>query len=196
MESWYQDKLKGDKLVLLSESGFTSDDLALIYLQHFIQHTGATPRGPFILLLMDNHSSHQIPQFILLVHWHNIILFSCPAHMSHCIQPLNIGWHWYSKAIEYALDNLDFDYSVASFLRDLPEIGAKTFQKTTIRDTFRYAGIWPLSFKAIEEKMAKYIKSTTVPVRITETLPLPGPQTPKNSNTGREKASKAKGQSQ
>jgi hypothetical protein len=44
--------------------------------------------------------------------------------------------HWHTKAIEYTLDNLDFDYSIASFLQDLPEIRAKTFQKSIIRDTF------------------------------------------------------------
>jgi hypothetical protein len=141
MDSWYREKLKAGERVLLSETGFTSDDLGLIYLEHFIQHTGATPGGPFILLLMDNHGSHRTPQFILLAYQHNIILFSFPAHMSHCMQPLDVGCfqtekHWHTKAIEYTLDNLDFDYSIASFLRDLPEIRAKTFQKSIIRDAF------------------------------------------------------------
>jgi hypothetical protein len=52
MESWYRDKLKGDEVVLLSESGFTSDDLVWAYLQHLILCTGVTPRGPYILLLI------------------------------------------------------------------------------------------------------------------------------------------------
>jgi len=59
------------------------------------------------------------------------------------MQPLDAGCfktekHWHAKAIAYTLDNLDFDYSIAPFLRDLPEIRAKTFQKTTIRDAFRH----------------------------------------------------------
>jgi len=118
--------------------------------------------------------------------------------MSHCMQPLDIGCfqtekHWHTKAIEYALDNLDFDYSIASFLRDLPEIRAKTFQKTIIRNAFRYAGIWPLSFKAIEEKITIYIKSTTIPVRITETLPLPDPRIPYTARQVERKLQKLKG---
>ena len=141
MVSWYRDKLQGDELVLLSESRYTSDDLALIYLQHFIQHTSTIPGGPFILLLMDNHGSHRTPEFITLAVDYNIILFSFPAHMSHCIQPLDVSCfqtekHWHTRAIKYALDNLNFDYTVASFIQDLPEIRAKTFQKLTIRDTF------------------------------------------------------------
>lgn len=197
MESWYREKLKAGEKVLLSESGFTSDELALEYLQHFIRHTGATPGGPFKLLLMDNHGSHRTPQFILLAHRHHIILFSFPAHMSHCMQPLDVGCfqaekHWHAKAISYALDNLDFDYSIASFLRDLPEIRTKTFQKLTIRDAFRHAGMWPPSFKIVEEKMAKYVKSTTTPARITETLPLPDPQTPKTARQVERKLQKLK----
>ena len=83
MESCYREKLNAGERVLLSETGYTSDDLALIYLQHFIQHTGVTPGGPFILLLMDNYRCHRTPEFILLAEEYNIILFSFPAHMSH-----------------------------------------------------------------------------------------------------------------
>jgi hypothetical protein len=36
MQSWYQDKLKGQELVLLSENGFTRDGLSLRYVDHFI----------------------------------------------------------------------------------------------------------------------------------------------------------------
>jgi hypothetical protein len=32
MESWYREKLKAGERVLLSETGYISDDLALIYL--------------------------------------------------------------------------------------------------------------------------------------------------------------------
>jgi hypothetical protein len=147
---------------------------------------------------MDNHGSHRTPEFILLADQYNIILFSFPAHMSHCMQPLDIGCfqtekHWHAKAIEYALDNLDFDYTIASFLRDLPEIRAKTFQKLTIRDAFRHASIWPPSFKIVEEKMAKYVKSSTGPVRIAETLPLPDPQIPHTARQVERRLYKLKG---
>jgi hypothetical protein len=56
--------------------------------------------------------------------------------------------------------------------------------------------MWPLSFKAVEEKMAKYVKSTTVPVRIAETLPLPDPRTPKTARQVERKLQKLKGKSQ
>ena len=103
MESWYRDKLSGGELVLLSENGFTTDALAIRFLQHFIQRA---PDQLYKMLLMDNHGSHRTPQFILLARWNNIIPYSFPAHLTHCIQPLDVGVfqpykHWHNKAILY-----------------------------------------------------------------------------------------------
>ena len=126
MESWYRDRLEGKELVLLSENGFTTDALAIRFLQHFIQHTSAGLDQPYKLLLMDNHGSHRTPEFILLARANNIVPFSFPAHLTHCMQPLDVGVfqpykHWHNKAIQYSIENLDFEnldfeYSISSFL--------------------------------------------------------------------------------
>jgi hypothetical protein len=52
--------------------------------------------------------------------------------------------------------NLDLNYNVASFMRDMQEIQAKTFKKGTIHSAFRKAGIWPISYKKALEKMKTY----------------------------------------
>jgi hypothetical protein len=52
--------------------------------------------------------------------------------------------------------NLDLDYNVASFMRDMQEIRAKTFKKGTIHSAFWKAGIWPISCKTALEKMKTY----------------------------------------
>jgi hypothetical protein len=45
MESWYcNNMLKGDELILLSNSGFTNDELAIYFLNHFIKYTKARPK--------------------------------------------------------------------------------------------------------------------------------------------------------
>ena len=66
MESWYRDRLHQNELILLSDSGFTTDQLTFRFLQHFIEHTKAGPDEPPKLLLMDNHGSHITPEFVLL----------------------------------------------------------------------------------------------------------------------------------
>ena len=45
MESWYSEKLTGDELVLLSDTGYTNNELAMIYLEHFIRHKFRTNRA-------------------------------------------------------------------------------------------------------------------------------------------------------
>ena len=55
MENWYTEKLDDNARVLLSESGYTNTELALIYLDHLILHTGAATNKPPKVLLMDRH---------------------------------------------------------------------------------------------------------------------------------------------
>jgi len=163
MESWYRERVGQKEVILLSESGFTSDTLTYRFLQHFIQHTHSGPDTPYKILLMDNHGSHLTPQFVLLARANNIVPFTFPAHLTHCMQPLDVGVfqsykHWHNKAIQCAIETLDFDYTISSFLRDLSAIRHKTFKKTTIQHAFSSSGMWPINRRKVAEKMAKYMK--------------------------------------
>ena len=91
MDSWYRERLHQKEVILLSDSGFTTDQLTFRFLQHFIEHTKAGPHELPKLLLMDNHGSHITPEFILLANRNNVIPFSFPAHLTHCMQPCDVG---------------------------------------------------------------------------------------------------------
>jgi hypothetical protein len=52
--------------------------------------------------------------------------------------------------------NLDLNYNVASFMRNMREIQAETFKKGTIHSAFQKAGIWPISCKTALQKMKTY----------------------------------------
>jgi hypothetical protein len=200
MESWFRDREHQNELVLLSEHGFTNDQLAIQFLRHFIRQTdsGTPPQLPpqpptltrtppptpvMKLLLMDNHGSHITPEFIDLATRNNIIPFTFPAHLTHCIQPCDVGIfqamkHWHNKAIQHALETFDFEYSISSFLRDLPVIRTNTLKKSTIRDAFMQSGIWPVNAKAVLDNMSKYIKvSTPEPAPLSPQLPPVTPHT-------------------
>jgi hypothetical protein len=102
MESWYRDRKHQNELVLLSETAFTTDQLTFRFLEHFITHTKASPREEPKLLLMDNRNSHITPEFILLANRNNVIPFSFPAHLTHCMQPCDVGVframkHWHTR---------------------------------------------------------------------------------------------------
>jgi hypothetical protein len=183
MESWYRERVAKQELILLSESGFTSNELGCRFLQHFIQHTSAGPSRPYKLLLMDNHGSHLTPEFIQLARANNVVPFSFPAHLTHCMQPLDVGIfqvykHWHNKAIQCALETLDFDYTISSFLRDLSEIRSKTFTKEIVKSAFVKSGMWPVNSQVVYDLMAKYMKGRTP-------TPEPLPTLPTRSETPR-----------
>jgi hypothetical protein len=161
MENWFHDNLKGDELILLSDSGYTNEELAIRWLKHFIKHTKAGPNEPWKLLLMDGHKSHENPDFVLLALENHIDPFLFPSHLTHVLQPLDVGvfrpWkHWHNQAIITALRTLDLEYSITSLFRDLGSIREATFKPDTIKNAFKEAGIWPISCKTAIKKMRQY----------------------------------------
>jgi hypothetical protein len=62
------------------------------------------------------------------------------------MQPLDVGVfqlykHWHKKTIQHIIRNLDIDYNIASFLRDLTEIRYNTFKIGTVKNAWKKAGI-------------------------------------------------------
>ncbi|RFU30219.1 hypothetical protein B7463_g6116, partial [Scytalidium lignicola] len=145
MNSWYEGgNLDGSELIHLSENGYTTDHIGLRFLHHFIQHTKASSDKPWKLLLMDNQSSHVTPEFTLLATQNHVVPFPFPAHLTYCMQPLDVGVfqpykHWHNKAVQSATESLDFEYTISSFFRDLSEIRQKTFTRSTIQNAFKKA---------------------------------------------------------
>jgi len=110
---------------------------------------------------MDNHGSHETGDIIRLAFDNKILLYPLLAHLTHCMQPLDVGCfqpykHWHDKAIKESLAIFDTEYGIRSFLRDLPTIRAKTFKKDTIRHAFRDSGMWPVSPKRCISKLKVY----------------------------------------
>jgi len=161
MENWYSEKLEKGVRVVLSDSGYTNKEISLILLDHIILYTGAGVDKPLKVLLMDRHGSHMDPDFTIKATASNIHLYPFPGHLTHVLQPLDVGVfqpykHWHKKAVQHAMRNLDLDYNIASFMRDLTEIRAETFKKRTIHSAFQKAGIWPINCKAAIEQMKTY----------------------------------------
>jgi hypothetical protein len=82
MKSWYKDGLKRGEKVLLSESGFTNDELIMAYLDHFIQYSKAGPTKAWKLLLCDSGGGHRTPQFAHKAYENHIIVVWFPPHLT------------------------------------------------------------------------------------------------------------------
>ena len=97
MDSWYHANLQGTELVLLSDSGFSNSQLALRWLEHFAKHTASEN---IRVLLLDSHVSHTSHDFIIAAEAYNIIIYTFPSHLTHVLQPLDVGVfqpykHWH-----------------------------------------------------------------------------------------------------
>jgi hypothetical protein len=152
MESWYYDAIQGDELMLLSESDYSNKQLVIEYLRYFIQYTKAGLDTPKKLLLMDSHANHRTPDFVLLVYEHQIIPYAFPSYLTHVMQPFDVSIfqpykHWHKKAIQHVLQNLNINYNITSFLRDLTEIRHNTFKIGTVKNAWKKTGIWPFNYK-------------------------------------------------
>ena len=163
MDNWIADELVGQERVACTPTGYTNNQIALQYLDHLIKHTRAGPTKPWKILLLDGHESHRTDAFQLKAAENHIKLFYFPSHLTHALQPLDVGifrpWkHYHTLAIQAALRSLDFEYTITSFFRDLSSIRQQTMKYHTIIDSFKDSGMWPPSAKAGIKKMRSYQK--------------------------------------
>jgi hypothetical protein len=92
MISWFNDnnKLFENIYVMFFESEFISDKIALKFLKHYIKHSNVDSNAEWKLMLMNNHESYIIFEFIALTNENCIRSFSLIFHFTHCMQSLNV----------------------------------------------------------------------------------------------------------
>ena len=76
----------------------------MAWLRHFIQYTNAGPDKPWKLLLLNGHITYEYPEFVILAHENHIKPMEFPLHLTHILQPLDVGvfrpWkHYHNLAI-------------------------------------------------------------------------------------------------
>lgn len=183
MRDWFPPNLDPDAYIMTSEKGFTTNEIAIEWLKHYIKNSDAGPHSDWKLLLMDNHGSHETSEFILLASQNNILPYPLLAHMTHCMQPLDVGVfqpykHWHDKAINEAVAELHIDYTLRSFLSDLDWVRQKTFKKSTIISAFKKSGMYPPNIK----RCLNQLKTFSPPEKKSDEPTLPLMQrTPKKS---------------
>jgi hypothetical protein len=178
MADWFSPDMDPDLHIETSEKGFTTDEIAVKWLHHFIKHSDAGPNAEWKLLLMDNHGSHETGEFVRLANLNHILPYPLLAHASHYMQPCDVGIfqpykHWQNIKVNEAIAQLDVEYHLKSFLRDLSWVREQTFKKETIKSAFRKSGMYPPS----PAECIKLFKSFTPPEAPTPALPVL-PRTP------------------
>ena len=141
-----------------SDKGWINTQLFYKWLEeHFVKRT-ATIRP--LVLLIDGHSSHIDISTSKLCKDNNILLYCLPPHSSHITQPLDVGFYgplktsWRKAVAKYALDNVGKSVTKYTFAEVFKEAWINTVKLSTIVNSFRCAGIWPVNANVYKSKVA------------------------------------------
>ena len=180
LHKWCQENdLHDDILIGTSDSGYSNDDLAMDWLNHFIEHMSSKRQGAWLLLIIDGFGSHMTIPFFELATANNIVLFRLPAHSTHLTQPLDVGVfqpfkHYHTEAIDRAVRLGDCQFGKLEFLAAFQGFRNETFKPSTIRHAFKSTGIVPFDpnvvLDKIREKEARLRESV---IRTPSPPPLP-----------------------
>ncbi|KAJ6255929.1 hypothetical protein Dda_9219 [Drechslerella dactyloides] len=149
LASWYTStKLPADWVVALSDNGWTTNELALQWLEHFNKFTARRCKSDYRLLVLDGHESHHSAAFELYCQEHKIITVCMPPHSSHLLQPLDIGCFGplkqaYSREVEALMRAHINHISKLEFLSGFHKAHTAALIPKNIRSSFAGAGIVP-----------------------------------------------------
>jgi hypothetical protein len=83
--------LPHDWVIKPTSNGWTNNETGLEWLQHFNKHTCSRAKGPYRMLVLDGHESHESAAFQGYCKANDIITLCLPPHSSHLTQPLDVG---------------------------------------------------------------------------------------------------------
>ena len=151
--------------ILTSPIDFTSDEIGLIYLKHYIENSDAGPNADWKLMLMNNYGSHIIFEFALLADENHIRSYPLILHLTHCMQSLDVAVfqsykHWHNDAIQQVMAEFNLEYFMVRFCEDLTKIRNNTFKKSTIQSAFEKSGMYSLDSANCISLLRKFVPGT------------------------------------
>ena len=90
-----------------------------------------------------------------------IIPFILPPHITHFLQPLDVGCfqpnkHYHREAVNEATRMGNRDYNRMDFFADIERIRRQTFKELTIKSSFKKTGIWPFNPEIVLQKLKEF----------------------------------------
>ena len=142
----------------ISESGYSNDELAIKWLEHFEKHSRMGQVGAWRLLILDGYGSHLTFEFFTFAKEHKIELFRLPPHSTHLTQPLDVGCfqpykHYHAEAIDELVRAGGVDFDKLDFLSIFQDMHDRTFTKSTILSSFKKTGLVPYDPDVVFQKI-------------------------------------------
>jgi len=159
LSAWYEEEdIPRDWAIAVSDNGWTTNELGVEWLKHFIKHTDGKVVGARQLLILDGHESHHSLEFQELCKENNIYTLCMPPHSSHLLQPLDVGCfsplkRAYSREIEALIRHHINHITKLEFLPAFKAAFTRSFTPGNICSAFRGAGLVPLQPDVVLSKL-------------------------------------------
>jgi hypothetical protein len=167
LSNWYTEGgLPHDWVIKPTNNGWTTNETGLDWLKHFDKHTTPRARGPYRMLVLDGHESHESAEFQEYCKAHNIITLCLPPHSSHLTQPLDVGCFSalkkaYSRQIETFIKAHINHITKVEFFLAFKRAYLESVSVQNAQAGWRGAGLVPFDPEAVLSKLDVRIRTPT-----------------------------------
>jgi hypothetical protein len=167
LASWYTEGgLPHDWVIKPTSNGWTNNETGLEWLKHFDRHTASRAKGPYRMLVLDGHESHESAEFQEYCKAHNIITLGLPPHSSHLTQPLDIGCfsvlkRAYGRQIETFIKAHIKHITKVEFFLAFKAAYVESITVQNAQAGFRGAGLVPFNPQAVISKLDVKLRTPT-----------------------------------
>jgi len=167
LANWYSETgLPHDWVIKPTNNGWTNNETGLEWLKHFDKHTAAQTKGPYRMLVLDGHESHESVEFQEYCKSHNIITLGLPPHSSHLTQPLDVGCfavlkRKYGRQIEGFMKAHINHITKVEFLMAFKQAYQQSITVANGQAGFRGAGLIPFDPQAVILKLDVKLRTPT-----------------------------------
>ena len=169
LANWYTEGgLPRDWVIKPTENGWTNNETGLDWIKHFDKHTATRAKGPYRMLVLDGHESHESAEFQEYCKAHNIITLGLPPHSSHLTQPLDVGYfsvlkRAYSRQIETFIKAHINHITKVEFFLAFTAAYKESMTTQNCQAGFRGAGLVPFDPQAVLSKLDVKLRTPTPP---------------------------------
>ncbi|KAF6518154.1 hypothetical protein HZS61_002232 [Fusarium oxysporum f. sp. conglutinans] len=177
---WVDNDLDEQATIVTTPKGYIDNITAQDFFDHFERLTRPQNTSDLRVILYDGCESHFTKELYQKALDANIILYPFPPHLTHILQPLDVGLfstykHWHQEALLREIADGATDFNKADFMFHLQEIRRKATKKSTIISSWAKSGIYPLDPSVVINKMVNPLSSLSLEVAERD---LPGYITP------------------
>lgn len=166
---WTDNDLEGEAMIATTPKGYINDVIASEFFLHFERHSRPIKTGKKRVLLLDGCESHFTRDLYDLATASNVVLYPFPPHLTHILQPLDVGLfssykHWHQEVLLREIADGATDFDKTDFLFHLQEIRRRSTKKSTIMSSWKKSGIFPYNPSKILDRMINPLSSLSAEV--------------------------------